>query len=120
RNEQDTDERRGGREPPAPPRAAAASPLGARGIPHDRPAVTRWSQRGQRLELRHALVQRFKLCPAGGAFLDVSPCPNRRLARLQRQQIIHRTVHHACAPSASPNRRRSRAWARASCDFEKL
>src|SRR5213593_560045 len=98
---------------------AAPPPLREHGLPHRRPAIARGPAGRERLELRHALVQRVELGPTGGALFQVLPRPHRRGTRPERQQLFHRAVHHGPTPPAS-SIRRSRACARASCDFEKL
>src|SRR5436189_2659578 len=112
------DRRRGGETRDAPTLAAPA-PLGQDGVPHGGPAVPCRPSRRQRLELRHALVQRLELRPARPASRRVLPRPRRPFAGHERQQVVHRAMHHGATPSSSSIRRR-RAWARASCDFEKL
>src|SRR6266702_8141427 len=110
--------RRRRRHAPCPPTAAAPAPREHR-IAHHRPAIPRGAPGRQGLELRHALIQRIELPPARRAHLGVRACPAGGLARLQRQQIVHRAMHHDAAPSSSSMPRR-RACARASCDLEKL
>ncbi len=112
------DRRRRGETRDAPTLAAPAPP-GQDGVPHRGPAVSCRPSRRQRLELRHALVQRLELRPARPASRRVLPRPRRRFAGHERQQVVHRAMHHGATPSSSSIRRR-RAWARASCDFEKL
>src|SRR6266513_667156 len=101
----------------APPLAAPA-PLGQNGVPHHGPAVPRRTPRRQRFQLRNALVQRFELRPARPASRRVLPRPRGPFSGNERQQVVHRAVHHRPTPSSSIPR--SRAWARASCDLEKL
>src|ERR1700752_552621 len=103
---------------PRGPGTSAAGPPGAEPRLHRRPPIPRRSEGRQRIQLCHALVQLLLLRltrPAGG---DVPARPHRRFTCLQRLQIIHCAMHHVLAPSSSIRRRR--AWARASCDFEKL
>src|SRR6266513_1069347 len=101
----------------APPLAAPA-PLGQNGVPHHGPAVPRRTPRRQRFQLRNALVQRFELRAARPASRRVLPRPRGPFSGNERQQVVHRAVHHRPTPSSSIPR--SRAWARASCDLEKL
>src|SRR6266571_6612581 len=110
--------RRRRRHAPCPPTAAAPAPREHR-IAHHGPAIPRGAPGRQGLELRHALIQRIELRPARRAHLGVRACPGGGLARPQRQQIVHRAMHHDAAPSSSSMPRR-RACARASCDLEKL
>src|SRR5206468_131187 len=70
----------------------------------------------------HPLVQPLQLDLAGGTFLQMHP--RRGIARLeaglaQTQQGVHRQMTHL-SPSSSPSQRRSRTWARANWDLEKL
>src|SRR5437762_9056631 len=101
----------------APPLAAPA-PLVENGVPDRGPAVPRRPPRLQRLQARDALVQRLELRPARRAPRHVLPRPRGPFPGRERQDVIHRTVHHRATPSSSS--RRNRTWARASCDLEKL
>src|SRR2546421_986322 len=112
-------DRRGRRHAPDAPALAPPPPPGQHGVAYDGPAVPRGTPRRQGLELRHALIQRIELRPTRRARFGVRARPGGRLARPQGQQIVHRAMHHGAAPSAS-SIPRSRACARASCDFEKL
>ena len=85
------------------------------------PAVAAGPERGQRLQPGHPLVQPLQLGLAMRALVQV--LARRRLARLsarlpQADQRIHRQMSHGII--SSPSQMRSRAWARDSCDFEKL
>src|SRR5437588_905378 len=104
---------------PDAPALAPPPPPGHHDLAHRGPAVARRTPRRQRLELRDALVQRIKLRTARRARLRVRTRPGGPLPRPQGQQIVHRAMHHRAAPSSS-SMPRSRACARASCDFEKL
>src|SRR5205823_10990767 len=112
-------DRRGRRHTPDAPALAPPPPPGHHGLAYDGPAIPRGTPRRQSLELRYALIQRIELRPTRRARLGVRARPGGRLARPQGQQIVHRAMHHGTAPSAS-SIPRSRACARASCDFEKL
>src|SRR5207245_1890041 len=83
------------------------------------PAVACRPERRQRLEPGDALVQRLQLRLARRALIQVPARPRRAFVGSQREQIVHRAVHHGAAPSVS-SMRRSRACARANCDLEKL
>src|SRR5207237_577930 len=111
---------RGGRaDTPDAPALAPPPPLGDYGFAHRRPAVSRRTPCRQRLELRHALIQRVELRAARRARRCVRARPGGPLPRPQGQQIVHGAMHHRAAPSSS-SMPRSRACARASCDLEKL
>src|SRR5213080_4374935 len=112
-------ERRGRGEARDAPPLAAPAPLGQHGVPHRGPAVPRRSARRQRLQLRDALVQCLELGPARRASHRVLPRPRGPFPGRERQQVVHRAVHHRATPSSSSMPRR-RACARASCDLEKL
>src|SRR3989454_2532997 len=112
-------ERRRGRETDAAPTPQPTPPLGDDRIADRGPAVPRGPQRGQRLDAGHAPGQRPQPRPAPPTLLQMPARPGRPLVGPQREQIVHRAVHHGAAPSFSSIRRR-RACARASCDLEKL
>src|SRR5439155_13251967 len=76
---------------------------------------------GEGAQPGHALVEPLELGAAELAHLRVIPPPLHPglLARLaQGEQLVHGQVGHA--GTSSPSHRRSRVWARASWDFEKL
>src|SRR3989441_3580054 len=112
-------ERRRGREADAAPAPHPTPALGDDRVANRGPAVARGPKRRQRLELGDALIQRLQLHPARGALVQVPARPGRPFVGSQREQIVHRAVHHRAAPSMS-SMPRSRACARASCDLEKL
>src|SRR6267154_2263768 len=100
-------ERRGRGEARETPPPAAEPPLGQNGIPHHRPAVPRRPPRRQRLQLRDALVQRLELRPTDRASRRVLPRPRGPFPGPQRQQVVHRAVHHRETPSSSIRRNRT-------------
>src|SRR5437879_341342 len=112
-------DRRSGRESDATPAPYAAPPLGDDRVADRGPAVACWPERRQRLEPGDTLVQRLQLRLARRAVVQVPTRPRRAFVGSQREQIVHRAVHHGAAPSMS-SMRLSRACARASCDLEKL
>src|SRR5213594_2723921 len=112
-------DRRSGRESDATPAPHAAPPLGDDRVADRGPAVACRPERRQRLEPGDALVQRLQLRLARRALIQVPARPRRDFVGSQREQIVHRAVHHGAAPSVS-SMRRSRACARANCDLEKL
>src|SRR2546422_1461962 len=112
-------DRRGGRESDAAPAPHPTPALGEDGVADRGPAVARRPERRQRLEPGDPLVQRLQLRLARRALVQVPARPGRPFVGPQREQIVHRAVHHGAAPSMS-SMPRSRACARASCDLEKL
>src|SRR5882672_4872668 len=98
--QQDSRERRGNGETAGPgaPGPPFARPFGPQHRLNCGPAVPRRSQRGQRLQLRHALVEAFELGLTRRAGGDVPARPHRRLTCPQRSQIFHCAMHHDCAP----------------------
>src|SRR5256712_1562975 len=112
-------DRRSGRESDATPAPHAAPPLGDDRVADRGPAVACRPERPPRLEPGHTLVQRPQLRLARRALIQVPARPRRAFVGSQREQIVHRAVHHGAAPSVS-SMRRSRACARANCDLEKL
>jgi hypothetical protein len=85
------------------------------------PAILRWPQRRQAAQPCDPLVQPLQLPPAARAGVQVRPRgldAGLAAGLPQRHQLFDRQMRHA--DCSSPSHRRSRSWARASCDFEKL
>src|SRR5712692_8667857 len=112
-------DRRSGRESDTAPAPHSTPARGEDRVADRGPAVARRPERRQRLEPGDPLIQRLQLRLARRALVQVPARPGRPFVGPQREQIVHRAVHHGAAPSMS-SMPCSRACARASCDLEKL
>src|SRR5262245_27579536 len=92
-NDDDSDDRRRHGQAAAHPPLPPPRTLGLDCITNRGSAVTRWTQRGKRFELRHTLVQPLPLGLALGTLFHVPARPHRALAVPQRDQIFNRAMH---------------------------